>query len=313
VNWVFPKLVRIREDGPRDGFQNETQFIPTDKKIAMINALLETGLPRIEVTSFVHPKWIPQLVDAEEVLHRIDKNPAVDYAVLVPNQRGLERAIEVRKAGAKIDDIALVMSVTESHNRANLNRSVAQSLAEIGDLIRTAKEAGFRVGSGLAVSLGCPFEGHVDPEKVIEIAKEMHRHGADEIVIADTIGVANPVAVRDLFARARQSLPGVEITAHFHNTRGQGLANVVAAMLEGIDSFETAFGELGGCPYAPGATGNISTEDLVSMLHGMGIETGVDLVKLIACARTAQEVIGRELPSHVLRAGPVNWEGEGQA
>jgi len=312
MSWSFPKFVRIREDGPRDGLQMERQFIPTEQKIALINALLETGLPRVEVTSFVHPKWIPQLVDGDEVIRRINQQPGVSYAVLVPNMRGVGRAIEARNAGAKIDELVFVISASESHNQANLNKSVAQSLTELADLIPSAKAAGFRTAAGAACAFGCPFEGHVPPEQVIEILKEEQRLGVAEIVIADTIGCANPVAVRDMFARAKRELSGVEITAHFHNTRGQGLANVVAAMLEGVDSFETAFGELGGCPYAPGATGNIATEDLVSMLHEMGIETGVDLDKLIACAKMAQQAVGRDLPSHVLRAGPVNWQGEGQ-
>lgn len=307
MRWSLPRFVRVRESGPRDGFQNEQSFIPTETKIELIDSLQTTGLSRVEVTSFVHPKWIPQLADADEVVRGIGKPPGVAHAVLVPNQRGVERAIAAREAGAKIDDVSFVMSASEGHNRSNLNKPVKQSLQELGELIPRARHSGFRVVCGLSVAFGCPIDGRVDQGRVMEIAEEMQRLGADEIYLADTAGMANPRAVHALFARAKRELRQVELTAHFHNSRGQGLANVLAAMLEGVDSFESSFGELGGCPYSPGATGNIATEDLVAMLHEMGVETGVDLDRLLECARQAQRALGRELPGHLLKAGPINW------
>jgi len=301
----MPRAVRIREVGPRDGFQNEPEVIPTDQKVELIDALARTGLRRIEVTSFVRAERIPQLSDAEEVLARIDVPAGVAVSVLVPNERGLERALGLR---AKIAQVNVFLSASETHNRENVNRSVSESLASLEAVLRGAREAGFACEGVISTAFGCPYEGHVEPERVLEIASRLHDAGAREIALADTTGMANPLQVRELLVRAREALGAqTELTAHFHNTRGQGLANVLAALEAGVDSFESSFGELGGCPVPAGATGNIATEDLVSMLQEMGVETGVDLPALLACSRRAQEILGRPLGSHTLVAGPVQW------
>ncbi len=300
-----PKTVRIREVGPRDGFQNEPETIGTDQKVELIDALARTGLRRIEATSFVRADVIPQLADAAQVLERIDVPDGVAVSVLVPNARGLEAALEHR---AEIDEVNVFLSASETHNRENVNRSVAESLAALELVLGRAREAGFRCEGVISTSFGCPYEGHVAPERVLEIAARLRDAGAQEIGFGDTTGMANPRQVGEFFAAAKAALgTDVELTAHFHNTRGQGLANVLAALEAGVDSFESSFGELGGCPVPAGATGNIATEDLVSMLHEMGVETGIDLPALLACARRVQEILGRRLGSHTLVAGPVDW------
>jgi hydroxymethylglutaryl-CoA lyase len=295
--------VKIREVGPRDGFQNEPVVIGTDDKVRLIEMLAATGLRRLEVTSFVRADVIPQLADAEEVLERVRIPKEVSVSVLVPNQRGLDTALRHRE---KIDEVNVFLSASESHNRHNVNRSVAESLEGVEKVLEHASAAGLRCEGVISTSFGCPYEGDVDPARVFEIGRRLRDAGAVEVGFGDTTGMANPVQVREFFGRAREELPGVELTAHFHNTRGQGLANVLAALEAGCESFESSFGELGGCPFPPGATGNIATEDLVSMLHEMGIETGVDLDKMIAAAREAQRVLGRSLGSHTLIAGPVD-------
>ncbi|HEY2201844.1 MAG TPA: hydroxymethylglutaryl-CoA lyase [Solirubrobacteraceae bacterium] len=300
----LPSAVTIREVGPRDGFQNEPETIPTERKVELIDALARTGLLRLEVTSFVRADVIPQLADAAEVLQRIDVPEDVDVSVLVPNERGLDAALEHRE---QIDEINVFLSASETHNQKNVNRSTDESLAGLDLVLGRAREAGLRCEGVISTSFGCPYEGRVAPERVLEIARRLNQAGAQEIGFGDTTGMANPRQVGELFALWKEGLPGVQLTAHFHNTRGQGLANVLAALQAGIDSFESSFGELGGCPVPAGATGNIATEDLVSMLHEMGIETGIDLPALIACARRAQEILGRPLGSHTLLAGPVEW------
>jgi hydroxymethylglutaryl-CoA lyase len=309
----LPSAVRIREVGPRDGFQNEPEVLPTERKVELIDALARTGLQRLEVTSFVRPDVIPQLADAREVLARIDIPEQVSVSVLIPNERGLHSALEVREgraAGARpaFDEVNVFLSASETHNRKNVNRSIAESLAGLEAVIPRAREAGLRCEGVISTSFGCPYEGHVPLERVLEIAARLRDAGAEEIAFGDTTGMANPLQVKDFFAAARASLgDAVELTAHFHNTRGQGLANVLAALEAGIDSFESSFGELGGCPVPAGATGNIASEDLVSMLHEMGIETGVDISALLACSRRVQELLRRPLGSHTLVAGPVDW------
>jgi hydroxymethylglutaryl-CoA lyase len=300
----LPNRVSMREVGPRDGFQNEPETIATADKIRLIDLLSATGLRRIEVTSFVRADVIPQLSDAEEVLAGIERRPGVSFSVLIPNQRGLERALPLRD---RFDEISVFLSASESHNEANVNRSAADSLAGLEATLATAGEAGLRREGVIATSFGCPYEGEVTPERVFELAERLAAAGCEEVGFGDTTGMANPRQVREFYAAARERLSGVELTAHFHNTRGQGLANVLAALDEGIASFEASFGELGGCPVPPGSTGNVSSEDVVSMLHEMGIETGIDLPALIAASRAAQEVLGRPLGAHVLRAGPVDW------
>jgi hydroxymethylglutaryl-CoA lyase len=300
-----PRSVRIREVGPRDGFQNEPEIIPTAEKVRLIDLLAATGLSRIEVTSFVRADVIPQLADAEEVLAAIARPDGVSYSVLIPNQRGLERALGQRD---RFDEVNVFLSATETHNRRNVNRSIAESLEGIGRTVARARDEGLRCEGVISVVFGCPYEGHVASDRVLAIAESLGEAGCEEVSFGDTTGMANPRQVGGFFAAARERLPGIELTAHFHNTRGQGLANVLAALEQGVDSFESAFGELGGSPLTPGATGNISTEDLASMLDEMGIDTGVELRKLIDASRAAQELLGRPLGAHVLRAGPVEWQ-----
>ncbi len=297
---------RIREVGPRDGFQNEPEVIATDVKVALIDALARTGLRRLEITSFVRADVVPQLADAAEVLRAIDVPGTVSRSVLIPNERGLERALELRD---HFEEINVFLSASETHNRKNVNRSVGESLVELESVLARAREAELRCEAVISTSFGCPYEGRVAPEQVLEIARRLTAAGAQEIGFGDTTGMANPPQVRGFFDAIRPSLPDVELTAHFHNTRGQGLANVYAALEAGIDSFESSFGELGGCPVPAGATGNVATEDVISMLHEMGVATGVDLEKLLACSRAVQYHLGRALGSHTLVAGPVDWRG----
>jgi len=304
----LPARADVREVGPRDGFQNEPEVIPTGAKVALIDRLARTGLRRLEVTSFVRADVVPQLADAAEVLERVDVPEGVAVSVLVPNERGLEHALAHRD---RIDEVSVFLSASESHNRANVNRSVEESLAGLESVLATAGEAGLRRVAVIATSFGCPYEGRVDPERVLGIAQRLAAAGAAEVGFGDTTGMANPVQVRDFFTRAGERLgeAAVQLTAHFHNTRGQGLANVLAALEAGCTSYESSFGELGGCPVPAGATGNIATEDLVSMLHEMGIETGIDLDALLGASRAARDVLGRPLGSHTLVAGPVDWHG----
>jgi hydroxymethylglutaryl-CoA lyase len=301
---ALPRRVRIREVGPRDGFQNEPETIATEDKIRLIDMLSASGLERMEITSFVRPDVIPQLSDAAEVLAGVKRRDGVSFSVLIPNERGLERALEMRD---RFDEASVFLSASESHNRANVNRSIEESLGGLELTLAAAREAGLRCEGVISVSFGCPYEGEVPPERVFEIAERLAAAGCAEVGFGDTTGMANPRQVREFAAAARERLSGVELTAHFHNTRGQGLANVLAALEEGIESFESSFGELGGCPVPPGSTGNVSSEDVVSMLHEMGVETGVDLPKLVEASRAAQEALGRPLGAHVLRAGPVDW------
>ena len=295
---------QIREVGPRDGFQNEPEVIPTEIKIALIDALARTGLRRVEITSFVRSDVIPQLADAAEVLQAVDIPPSVSRSVLIPNERGLDRALELRD---RFDEINVFLSASETHNRKNVNRSIEESLAELGRALARGREAELRCEAVISVAFGCPYEGYVPPQRVFDIAARLAAAGAQEVGFGDTTGMANPVQVRDFFTAAQERLPGVELTAHFHNTRGQGLANAYAALEAGVSSFESSFGELGGCPVPAGATGNIATEDLVSMLKEMGVHTGIDLPALLDCTRMVQRHLGRPLGSHTLIAGPVDW------
>jgi len=301
----LPGAVRLREVGPRDGFQNEPEVIPTGEKVALIDMLARTGLRRLEVTSFVRADVIPQLADAAEVIDAIDVPEDVAIGVLIPNERGLQAALAHRE---RFQEINVFLSASESHNRANVNRSVEESLSGLERVLARAGGEGLRCEGVISVAFGCPYEGYVAPERVFAIASRLAAAGAVEVAFGDTTGMANPRQVGEFFLAAREALgEEVELTAHFHNTRGQGLANVLAALETGVDSFESSFGELGGCPVPAGATGNIATEDLVSMLHEMGIETGVDLAALLECARGVRGVLGRPLGSHTLVAGPVDW------
>jgi hydroxymethylglutaryl-CoA lyase len=301
----MPSAVNIREVGPRDGFQNEPERIGTEDKVRLIEMLGQTGLRRLEITSFVRAEVVPQLADAAEVLEAIELPASVATSIIVPTPKGLELALEHRD---KIDQIEVFLSASQSHNRANVNRSVEESLGALEEMLPRIKEAGVRPGAAIATSFGCPYEGEVQRDRVAEIASRLRAAGAEEIIFGDTTGMANPVQVRAFFPFMRERLDGVELTAHFHNTRGQGLANVLAALEAGVENFESSFGELGGCPVPAGATGNIATEDLVSMLHEMEIETGIDLAKLLDAAREVQIVLGRRLASHTLVAGPIGWD-----
>jgi hydroxymethylglutaryl-CoA lyase len=294
--------VHIREVGPRDGFQNEPEIVPTATKIELIDALARTGLQRLEVTSFVRPDVIPQLADAAEVLDGISVPEGVALTVLIPNEKGLENALRQRD---RFHEINVFLSASETHNRKNVNRSIEESLSGLERVLATARAEGLRCEGVIATSFGCPYEGHVAPERVYEIAARLAAAGAEEVGFGDTTGMANPVQVRRFFEAA--PLDGVELTAHFHNTRGQGLANVYSAYEAGVRSFESSFGELGGCPVPAGATGNVATEDVVSMLHEMGADTGIDLARLLECSRMVQDHLGRPLGSHTLIAGPVEW------
>ncbi len=300
----FPERVRIREVGPRDGFQNEPEVLETAEKIRLIGLLGRTGLARIELTSFVRPEVIPQLADAEAVLEGVRLPEGVSASVLIPNERGLERALSHR---SRFQEVNGFLSASETHNEKNVGRSVRESLEGLGRMFSRARQEGLRCEGVISTSFGCPYEGHVPVERVLDIARALVEAGCEEVAFGDTTGMANPLQVREFFTAASEALGGVELTAHFHNTRGQGLANVLAALEVGVASFESSFGELGGCPVPPGATGNIATEDLISMLHEMGIKTGVDLAGLLEASRAVQTVLGRPLGSHLLSAGPVEW------
>jgi len=298
-------MVSIREVGPRDGFQNEPEVIATADKVRLIDQLARTGLRRLEVTSFVRADVIPQLADAADVLHAIDPPEGVSLSVLIPNERGLEHALALRE---RFHEVNVFLSASETHNLRNVNRSVEESLGGLERVLARARGEGLRCEGVISVAFGCPYEGRVAPERVFAIARRLIAAGAQEIGFGDTTGMANPTQVRAFFPAAREELgEAVELTAHFHNTRGQGLANVYAAYEAGVRSFESSFGELGGCPVPKGATGNVATEDVVSMLHEMGERTGIDLPALLEAARSAQAVLGRPLGSHLLTAGPVDW------
>jgi hydroxymethylglutaryl-CoA lyase len=302
---TLPDSVRIREVGPRDGLQNEPEILATADKVALIERLARCGLRRIEVTSFVRADVIPQLSDARDVLTAIDVPAGVARSVLVPNSRGLDHALELRDS---FEEVGVFLSASETHNLRNVNRAVSSSLHSLRRVIARARDAGLRVEAVIATSFGCPYEGAVPRERVLEIAARLAEAGAQEVAFGDTTGMANPRQVGEHFEAARSALGDVvELTAHFHNTRGQGLANVLAALQAGCSSFECSVGELGGCPVPPGATGNIASEDLVSMLHEMGIETGVDLDALLGAAQEVQRMLGRRLSSHTLVAGAVDW------
>lgn len=305
----LPRQVSIREEGPRDGWQNiEDLVIPTDQKIAFIEGLVGAGLRRISVTSMVHPKWVPQLADGPEVVMRLERHPGVSYGVLVPNRRGFDRALELRERGAPIDEVSLVVSVSEAHNRANVNMSVAESLVQLREVIRIGLSEGLHVCAGMATVFGCSLSGRVPVDEVSRVAAELVDAGATELTLGDTTGMANPLQVQEVLGRLRAELPGVRLTPHFHNTRGAGLANVLAAMQVGVDSFEAAYGELGGCQFAKGATGNIATEDLACMLGEMGIDHGVDIPRLLEVVADTERLLGRRMQSHVSHAGLVDWE-----
>jgi hydroxymethylglutaryl-CoA lyase len=294
---IFPDRVTITEVGPRDGLQNEARTIPLEDKVRLIDALSSTGLRRIEAASFVSPKAIPQMANASEVMTGIERGPGVTYIGLVPNEVGAQNAIE-----ARVDEISVVVSASESHNRANVNRTVEESMQAIGNVARMAEEARIPWTGYVSTAFGCPYEGAVDPLAVLRLAVRLRDLGADAVALGDTIGVANPRQVLDLASRAIHEADIPVLRLHFHDTRGMALANVITAMQAGASQFDGSIGGLGGCPYAPGASGNIATEDMIAMLHAMHIDTGVNLEALLDAARLAEEIIGRPLEGRMKRA-----------
>jgi hydroxymethylglutaryl-CoA lyase len=295
--------IYINDVAVRDGFQIEKNIIATETKVALIDALSETGIAKIETTSFVHPKLVPNMADAVEVLANIKRVKGVTYSVLVPNIKGMERAVETHLTRGRIDEINVFMSASETHNRANVNRACDESFADFAIMIKMAKDAGIRMNGTVSTTFGCPFEGHVPEERVLGFAQRYVALGFDGVTLADTTGMANPAQVERISREAVARCKGVELTLHFHNTRGMGLANVVAGIRAGIVHYDGSLAGLGGCPFAPGATGNICTEDMVNMLEDMGYDTGVDLDKLLAAAVKMPAIVGHDVAGQVMRAG----------
>jgi hydroxymethylglutaryl-CoA lyase len=294
----LPTRVSVYEVSPRDGLQNESAQVATHAKVRLIDALLDAGISRIEVGSFVAPKWVPQMADADEVCRLIGRRPGVTYAGLCPNARGLERAL-----AAKIDEIAVFVSASETHNLKNVNKTVAQTLEAFEPVIGPAVERGLKVRGYVSTMWGCPYEGDVDPARGLELAKHLLGAGCYQVSLGDTIGVGTPVQTQRILDLFTAEVPIEQIALHLHDTRGTALANVLVGLQSGITTFDASVAGLGGCPYAPGAAGNLATEDLVYTLHGMGIETGVDLDKLWQAGQVAEAIVGRELPGKVHRAG----------
>lgn len=292
----FPPRVEIYEVGPRDGLQNEPTPVPTEVKVELVDRLSATGLPYVEVSSFVHPRWIPQLGDAEEVFTQIKQDEGVRHGALVPNMRGLQRAQEV---GLKA--VAVFISSSEAHNKRNLNRSIEESFEDIEQVMAELKAGDFWIRGYVSMVFGCPYEGDVPLDRVKQVVDRLFELGVDQVSLGDTVGLATPTSVSSRVAGLMEALPAERLALHFHDTRGTALANVVAGLDAGIRIFDGAVGGLGGCPYAPGATGNVATEDLVQMLHSMGIETGVDLDALVDAAAFIEEKLRKRLPGRYLR------------
>ena len=294
----LPERVTICEVGTRDGFQIEPDFIPTELKIEVVDRLSEAGVPRIEVTSFVHPKVVPQLRDAEAVMAKIRRRPGTRYAALVPNDKGAVRAVD-----AGVDAIHTVLSASESHNLANVNMTIAESLDKLRAVMQVAERAHVPVACGISTSFGCPFEGEVPVERLERVVDALVGMGAGAIGLADTTGMANPRQVGRVLERLVPRFPDVTWTLHTHDTRAMAIPNILAAMEYGVTHFDSSIGGLGGCPFAPGASGNVCSEDLVHCLHAMGVDTGIDLDRLIAVSRRVQEIVGRTLPGQIVKAG----------
>ncbi|KPV45309.1 hydroxymethylglutaryl-CoA lyase [Alicyclobacillus ferrooxydans] len=291
----LPQSVVITEVGPRDGLQNESLFVATDKKIEWINRLSDAGFRHIEVSSFVHPKWIPQLADAVEVFHGIKRAKGVVYSALVPNERGLERAFE-----ARVDAVSIFMSASESHNQKNINKSIRETYPVLRPVVESAKAAGLPVRGYVSTVFGCPYEGNVDVNQVLSVVDSLLDMGVDELSLGDTIGVAVPTQVTELIARLSKEVPLSRIALHFHDTYGMAMANVWAGLLAGIERFDGSLGGLGGCPYAPGASGNVATDDLLYLFQKLGVETGVNREQALLAAAWFEQNVGRTLPSHAM-------------
>jgi hydroxymethylglutaryl-CoA lyase len=296
---VIPRRVDVFEVGPRDGLQNEAATLTVDDKVAFCDALLDAGLPAVEVGAFVSPKWVPQMAGSDEVFRRVRKRAGSRTPVLVPNRPGYERA---REAGAT--EMAVFTAASETFNRKNINASIDESFARFAEFVPEAKASGAWIRGYVSTCFGCPYEGAVDPAKVVEVARRLQDAGCDEISIGDTIGVGVPTQVTDVMGRLKDAIGAARLAVHFHDTRGTALANVLAALEVGVAVVDSSAGGLGGCPYAPGASGNLATEDLLYMLHGMGIETGVDLAAVTRASRALQSRLGRALPSRYLQAAP---------
>ena len=295
----LPERVTICEVGTRDGFQIEPDFIPTEQKVEVVDLLSAAGVPRIEVTSFVHPKVVPQLRDAEAVMARITRRPGTRYAALVPNDKGAVRAID-----AGVDAIHTVVSASESHNLANVNMTIAESLDKLGAVMQVAARAKLHVGCGISTSFGCPFEGDVPLAQLERVVGRLVDMGARAIGLADTTGMANPRQVSRVLEHLMPHFPGIEWTLHTHDTRAMAIPNILAALEHGVTNIDASIGGLGGCPFAPGASGNVCSEDLVHCLHAMGVQTGIDLERLVGVSRRVQEIVGRTLPGQIVKAGP---------
>jgi hydroxymethylglutaryl-CoA lyase len=293
----LPQEVSVYEVGPRDGLQNESQIVPLEGKVALIAALADAGLRRIEAGSFVSPKWISPLADSDQVFAKLPRRPGVTYSALVPNQKGLERALA---AGA--GEVAVFLSASETHNQKNINKSIAEALAEYRGVVAAARGAGLAVRGYLSVCWGCPYEGAVPVDRVVSIALELLKMGVYQVSLGDTIGVGSPRQTEEILGRLLRGAKVETLAVHFHDTRGLALANVLVALTFGVATVDASVGGLGGCPYAPGAAGNLATEDLVNLLDGLGIRSGVDLTKLVAAGELAQKLVGRALPGKMLAA-----------
>jgi hydroxymethylglutaryl-CoA lyase len=294
----LPTRVSVYEVSPRDGLQNESAQVATHAKVRLVDALVDAGISRIEVGSFVAPKWVPQMADADEVCRMIERRPGVTYAGLCPNARGLQRAL-----AAKVDEIAVFVSASETHNLKNVNKTIAQTLKAFEPVIGPAVENGLKVRGYVSTMWGCPYEGDVDPKRGLQLAAHLLGQGCYQVSLGDTIGVGTPVQTQQILDLFTAELPVEQIALHLHDTRGTALANVLVGLQAGVTTFDASVAGLGGCPYAPGAAGNLATEDLVYTLHGMGIETGIDLDKLWQAGQVAEAIVGRELPGKVHRAG----------
>lgn len=299
MNW--PARVTIKEVGPRDGLQNEKVIVATADKIAWINQLSRTGITSLEITSFVNPKWIPALADAAEVSQGIERMPGITYSALVPNRQGLERALQ-----ADVDEAAIFMSASETHNQRNINKSINATFPILHEVVQAAHSAGKSVRGYVSTVFGCPYEGPISIDEVIRVSETLFEMGIGELSLGDTIGIANPKQVEDVLEMLLKRFDAEKLALHFHDTRGTALANILVSMNMGITTFDASAGGLGGCPYAPGASGNVASEDLLFMLDSMGIQTGINQEKLLSAARFIQDKIGGTLPSRNLQVGSAN-------
>lgn len=299
LGWLgqLPRRIDVYEVGPRDGLQNELRTLPTRDKARLIEALVAAGETRIEVTSFVSPKWIPQLADAEELLRLVGRKPGVVFSALVPNLKGLQRA---REAG--LEEAAIFISASEAHSKKNINKSISEAIETSRETVEAALQSGMRVRGYLSTVWGCPYEGHVPVERVVDICRRLTDMGIYQLSLGDTIGVGTPRQTEEILSSLLKYIPVEKLALHLHDTRGTALANALVGLTAGVTTFDASIGGLGGCPYAPGAAGNLSTEDLIFMLHGMGLETGINLEKLVAAGEIAQELIGRKLSGKYLQA-----------